>query len=71
MTNYRFIGNHPQDFNSGDKVLMVEPGGFVELSDDDLNSHGYQELVDNGMLLSAGAHLSAPAEAKTTTGGDK
>lgn len=71
MTEYRYIGNHAHDFESSDgKVQMVEPGGFVELSDEDLDTPFNKELVDSGLLLDTTKKKSAPAD-KTATGGNK
>lgn len=66
MTRYRFIGSHSHDFNADGKVLMVAPGDYVELTDDDIKSNGYEEMVDNGMLLDAS---SLPQEKKAPGGG--
>lgn len=34
----------------GDRVIMAAPGDSVELTDEELKP--YQEMVDNGLLLS-------------------
>lgn len=49
--SYRYIGDHPQEFNVGDKVNLLAPGEFVTLSTDDLEVH--KEWVDQGLLIEA------------------
>lgn len=46
MTEHRFVGDHPDILANG---RPVEPGEFVELSDEDLSAN--QGLVDEGKLL--------------------
>lgn len=49
---YRFTGNHAQDFEAGGKVIMAGPGDSIKLTSDELKT--YQELFDNGLLLEIG-----------------
>jgi hypothetical protein len=68
-TQYRYTGSHPQDFDVDGKVLMVEPGGEIELDLDDEAQKQYSYLAEGGMLLDINAKpKSVPAPA---TGGDK
>lgn len=67
MTFYRYTGSHPQDFEVGDKVLMIGTGEGIELDDEQLKN--YQELVDAGSLIKG-----TKSEAESTppaTGGKK
>lgn len=49
---YRYTGNHPQDFEADGKVIMAGPGDMVKLTSEELEN--YQELFDNGLLLETG-----------------
>lgn len=66
MTKYRYTGFHPQDFQSGEKVIMAAPGDYVDLEDEDIKNGRYQEMLDNGTLMGLSDQKKAPA-----TGGDK
>lgn len=49
---YRYVGNHVQDFEADGKVIMAGPGDMVNLNTDDVKV--YKEMVDNGLLLETG-----------------
>jgi len=66
---YRYTGSHAQDFDVGDKVLMVGPGEAVEL-DVEGDDKQYAYLVEGGQLLSMTEVKSAPV-GQPSTGGDK
>ena len=57
MPKYRYVGDHAAEFYSGDACIMVGPGEYIELSDEDLKDPTNKEAADNGFLI--------PAEEKT------
>jgi hypothetical protein len=48
---YRFVGNHPQEFQLGDKVVMVGTGDFITMSADD-----YKLVENKDQLLKTGGN---------------
>lgn len=53
LKEYRYVGSHPQDFEVGDgKVLMVEPGGLVNIDLDSDEGKQFEWLKD--LLLETG-----------------
>jgi hypothetical protein len=45
---YRWIGDHHQDFAGG---VMVGPGDFVKLTDDEIKEDHNKRLLDEGALI--------------------
>lgn len=45
---YRFVGSHVDDLADG---RTLEPGGFVTLSETDLEAPHNQRLLDEGLLI--------------------
>lgn len=48
---HKWIGNHPQEINVGDKTVMLAPGDPVALSDDDAALEVTKDMIDSGTLM--------------------
>lgn len=49
---FRYVGNHSQDFPGG---RVVDPGDFIQLSNDDQEDGFVKELMADGRLIGTGA----------------
>jgi RNA 3'-terminal phosphate cyclase len=59
---YRFVGSHADTLANG---RPVEPGEFVELTDEDLKEPQNATLLDDGLLMLIGEQGAQPQEVAT------
>lgn len=50
-TDYKFIGNHPEDLADG---RLLVPGEVVQLSPDELKEPHNARYIEEGLLINAG-----------------
>jgi pyruvate/2-oxoglutarate dehydrogenase complex dihydrolipoamide acyltransferase (E2) component len=50
--NYRFVGSHAETLDGG---RPIEPGEFIELSDEDLSGDRIAGFVEDGLLIETDA----------------
>jgi hypothetical protein len=56
---HRYVGNHASEVIVGDKVIPVEPGQLLSLSDEDLKDTHNSGLIDDESIMSI-KDLSVP-----------
>jgi hypothetical protein len=49
--SHRYVGNHPQEVVVNGNALMLSPGEFVNLTDDDLETEHNKWLLDSRLML--------------------
>lgn len=48
---HRFVGNHADFVQVGDKTVPVAPGDFVSLTKKDLEDPSLKAMIDDGTLV--------------------
>lgn len=78
---YRYMGHHATELETGDTRPWVGPGDLVELSAEDVNTDRMKEMIEEGTLVDVAALVeevekaeqeatkAAEAEAKTAQEG--
>jgi hypothetical protein len=63
---YRYTGEHAQEITIGENRVMVAPGAFVDLSDDDVEAN--HVVFNDGLLVNVeGSEVSTVEEPETGT----